>query len=96
MQKIMLTLLMPEDKKVEKLIEEKFMTQEKFSKDIEQLVQNEKDFNYIEAVCHYCEENDIEIEKVNKLISKPLKEKIKCEALTLNFMKKTSRAKLPI
>ena len=91
----MLTLLMPEDKKVEKLIEEKFMTQEKFSKDIEQL-QNEKDFNYIEAVCHYCEENDIEIEKVNKLISKPLKEKIKCEALTLNFMKKTSRAKLPI
>ncbi len=96
MQKIMLTLLMPEDKKVEKLIEEKFMTQEKFSKDIEQLVQNERDFNYIEAVCHYCEENDIEIEKVNKLISKPLKEKIKCEALTLNFMKKTSRAKLPI
>ena len=65
----MLTLLMPEDKKVEKLIEEKFMTQEKFSKDIEHLGQNERDFNYIEAVCHYCEENDIEIEKVNKLIS---------------------------
>ena len=92
----MLTILMPEDKKVEKLIEEKFMTQEKFSKDIEHLVQTERDFNYIEAVCHYCEENDIEIEKVNKLISKPLKEKIKCEALTLNFMKKTSRAKLPV
>ena len=92
----MLTILMADDKKVEKLIEEKFMTQEKFSKDIEILVQNERDFNYIEAVCHYCEENDIEIEKVNKLISKPLKEKIRCEALTLNFMKKTSRAKLPV
>ena len=87
---------MAEDKKVEKLIEEKFMTQEKFSKDIEQLVQNETDFNYIEAVCHYCDENDIEIEKVNKLISKPLKEKLKCEALTLNYLKKTTRAKLPV
>ena len=72
------------------------MTQEKFSKDIEQLVQNETDFNYIEAVCHYCDENDIEIEKVNKLISKPLKEKLKCEALTLNYLKKTTRAKLPV
>ncbi len=87
---------MADDKKVEKLIEEKFMTQEKFSKDIEQLVQNETDFNYIEAVCHYCDENDIEIEKVNKLISKPLKEKLKCEALTLNYLKKTTRAKLPV
>ena len=92
----MLTILMADDKKVEKLIEEKFMTQEKFSKDIEQLVQNETDFNYIEAVCHYCDENDIEIEKVNKLISKPLKEKLKCEALTLNYLKKTTRAKLPV
>ena len=43
----MLTILMADDKKVEKLIEEKFMTQEKFSKDIEHLVQNERDFNYI-------------------------------------------------
>ena len=31
----MLTILMADDKKVEKLIEEKFMTQEKFSKDID-------------------------------------------------------------
>ena len=93
----MLTILMADDKKVEKLIEEKFMTQEKFSKDIEQLVQNKTDaFNYIEAVCYYCDENDIEIEKVNKLISKPLKEKLKCEALTLNYLKKTTRAKLPV
>ncbi len=29
-----------------------------------------------------------------KLISKPLKEKIKYEAMELNFLKKTSRAKL--
>ena len=42
----------------------------------------------------FCEENSIDIESVPKLISKPLKEKIKYEAMELNFLKKTSRAKL--
>ena len=40
--------------------------------------------------------NNIDVESVPKLISKPLKEKIKYDAQQLNFMKKTSRAKLPI
>lgn len=92
----MLLSIMANEKDLENLIEKKFMTQEKFSKDIEQLVKNEKDFNYIDAVVFYCEENEIEIEKVSKLISKPLKEKLKCEAINLNFLKKTSRAKLPL
>lgn len=92
----MLISIMANEKDLENLIEKKFMTQEKFSKDIEQLVHNEKDFNYIDAVVFYCEENEIEIEKVSKLISKPLKEKLRCEALDLNFLKKTSRAKLPL
>jgi hypothetical protein len=50
--------------------------------------------NYIEAIVTYCEENGIEFESVSKLISKPLKEKLKHEATQLNFLKKTSRAKL--
>ena len=52
--------------------------------------------NYIDAIVHFCEQNNIDVESVPKLISKPLKEKIKCDAQELNFMKKTSRAKLPI
>ncbi len=52
--------------------------------------------NYIDAIVHFCEQNSIDLESVPKLISKPLKEKIKCDAQELNFMKKTSRAKLPI
>ncbi|WDS61143.1 late promoter transcription accessory protein [Synechococcus phage S-BM3] len=92
----MLISIMANEKDLENLIEKKFMTQQRFSKDIEQLVHNEKDFNYIDAVVFYCEENEIEIEKVSKLISKPLKEKLRCEALDLNFLKKTSRAKLPL
>ena len=52
--------------------------------------------NYIDAIVYFCEQNKIEVDTVPKLISKPLKEKIKCDAQELNFMKKTSKAKLPI
>jgi hypothetical protein len=52
--------------------------------------------NYIDAIVLYCEENGIEIESVNKLISKPLKDKIKFLATELNYLKKTTRGKLPL
>lgn len=74
--------------------EDKFMTSARFSQDVEKLVLNNNDMNYIDAVIHYCEVNEIEIESVSKLVSKPLKEKLKFDAQQLNFMKKTSRAKL--
>ena len=74
--------------------EDKFMTAARFSQDVEKLVLNNNDMNYIDAVIHYCETNEIEIESVSKLISKPLKEKLKFDAQKLNFIKKTSRAKL--
>ena len=50
--------------------------------------------NYIDAIIHFCEKNNIDVESVPKLISKPLKEKLRYEAMELNFLKKTSRAKL--
>jgi|TARA_B100000508_G_C11394610_1_gene245117 hypothetical protein len=86
---------MESNKELEKVIEEKFLTPSKFSMEIETIVSKEK-INYIEAICQYCEDNDIEIESVSKLISKPLKERLKYDAIQLNFMKKTSRAKLPL
>ena len=61
----------------------------------EKIVIEEK-LNYIDAICFYCENNDLEVESVTKLISKPLKERLKWDAIRLNFMKKTSRAKLPL
>jgi hypothetical protein len=76
-----------------RLIEDKFMTAAKFSTEVETLVNGDA-MSYIDAILHYCNENDIEIETVPKLISKPLKEKLKHEAQQLNFIKKTSRAKL--
>jgi len=76
-----------------KLFEDKFMTVAKFSTEVETLV-NGDSMSYIDAIIHYCDINDIELETVPKLISKPLKEKLKHEAQQLNFIKKTSRAKL--
>ena len=79
---------------LEKVLESKFYCPAKFAQEIETLVQLNEDMNYIDAIIHFCENNNIDIESVPKLISKPLKEKIKCEATELNFLKKTSHAKL--
>lgn len=76
-----------------KNLEDNFMTPVRFSQDVEKIAM-ENSMNYIDAILHYCEKNDIEIESVPKLISKPLKEKLKFDAQKLNFIKKTSRAKL--
>ncbi len=69
------------------------MTVARFSSEVETLVSSDS-MSYIDAIIHYCDINDIELETVPKLISKPLKEKLKHEAQQLNFIKKTSRAKL--
>ena len=86
---------METNKELEKAIESKFLTAAKFSMEIEKIVATEK-INYIDAICQYCEMNDIDVQSVSKLISKPLKERLKYDAIQVSFMKKTSRAKLPL
>ena len=86
---------MPKDD-LEKVLASKFFCPAKFAENIESLVLENKDMNYIDAIVHFCDQNNIDVESVPKLISKPLKEKIKCDAQELNFMKRTSRAKLPV
>ena len=82
------------ENELEKALESKFFCPARFAEEIEKLVLLNKEMNYIDAIVHFCEQNAIDLESVPKLISKPLKEKIKCDALELNFMKKTSRAKI--
>ena len=86
---------MPDSKEINKAINEKFISKERFAEEIEALVLRTK-MNYIDAIIDYCSQNEIELETLNKLVSKPLKEKIKCDAIELNYLKKTSRGKLPI
>ena len=80
---------------VKEELSNKFLCPQKFAQDIEQIVKISK-VNYIDAIVSYCEQNSIEIDTVSKLVSKPLKEKLKCDALHLNFLKKTTKARLPI
>lgn len=84
----------PLEKEFEKVAEEKFLCSTRFSQEIEKVIQENSEMNYIDAICFYCEKNNIDLESVPKLLSKPLKEKIKCNAMELNFLKKTSQAKL--
>ena len=86
---------MPETE-LEKVMQSKFFCPTRFAEEIESLVLNNADMNYIDAIVFFCEQNNVDLESVPKLISKPLKEKIKYDAQQLNFMKKTSRAKLPL
>ncbi len=82
-------------KELEKAIESKFLTPQKFAIEIEKIVA-EENLNYIDAIVYYCESNNLEVDSISKLMSKPLKERLKWDAIRLNFMKKTSRAKLPL
>jgi hypothetical protein len=86
---------MPGSNEINKAINEKFISRDKFTEDIEKIVL-ETNQPYIDAIVQYCEDNTIDIETVNKLISKPLKEKIRVEAMDLNYLKKTSHGKLPL
>lgn len=88
---------MTDKTELEEVLEKKFLTPIKFSYIIEKIVLKER-LNYIDAILHYCEKEKIEVESVSKLMTKPLKEKLKVDAINLNFMKNrgASKAKLPI
>ena len=86
---------MPKDE-LEKVLESKFFCPTRFAQEIEALVLNNADMNYIDAIVFFCDKHSLDLESVPKLISKPLKEKIKCDAQELNVMKRTTRAKLPV
>ena len=54
----------------------------------------EKKISHMDAVLWYCEQEGIEPDTINRLISKSLKEKIEANGRELNFLPK--HAQLPI
>lgn len=86
---------MPTQKEIDEALNQKFISKDKFAEDIEALVLKTK-MNYIDAIVEYCSENEIEVESVSKLLSKPLKEKIRAVATELNYLRPTTRGKLPV
>tara|TARA_Y100000310_G_scaffold146925_1_gene146224 strand:- start:1260 stop:1514 length:255 start_codon:yes stop_codon:yes gene_type:complete len=49
----------------------------------------ESDMSYMDAIFAFCEERDIDLDVVPKLINQSLKDKLEVEARELNFLPKT-------
>ena len=72
------------------------MNSKEFSLIIEGVVRDKKPITYMDAILWYCEENQLEVESVGRLISKALKEKIQVEASKADLIKIPETGKLPI
>ena len=72
------------------------MNSKEFSLIIEGVVKDKRPITYMDAILWYCEQNQIEVESVGRLISKALKEKIQVEASKQNLIKMEATGKLPI
>ena len=72
------------------------MNSKEFSLIIEGVVRDKRPITYMDAILLYCEENQIEVESVGRLISKALKEKIQVEASKANLIKIEQTGKLPV
>jgi hypothetical protein len=75
------------------IITKKFRSPNEFSLYIEGRVAAQ-DISYMEAIIQYCEEVDIDIGSISKLINQSLKDKVQIEAEDGNYFKK--RGKLPL
>jgi hypothetical protein len=73
----------------------KAITPDRFYKEIDRLVRKHS-LNYMDAVIHYCEKNNVEIEVAASMITSNhrIKSYIQNEGEELNFLPRT--AKLPI
>jgi hypothetical protein len=68
-----------------------------FSKEIEELCKNQKDGMYIDAILELCEKHGIEPESVAKLVTKPIREKLKMEFESRNMIRGGGKkTKLPL
>ena len=81
-------------KQFEDELETKFICADRFTADIEMMVAKNPELNYIDATVLYCDEKNIEIETISKLISKQLKKRIEQDAIQLNYLKKKKSNKL--
>ncbi len=65
-----------------------------FNQEIERFVKNTGE-TYIDAVVHYAEKNNIEVETISKMLNKVIRQKIESEASDLNLLRE-KLCKLPV
>ena len=71
------------------------MNSKEFRLIIEGVVKDKRPITYMDAIIWYCEQNQLEVESVGRLISKSLKEKIQVEAAKANLIKIEKTGELP-
>ena len=54
-------------------------------------IKKSKNMTYMDAIQYFCEQNNIELETVGKLVQGALKQKVREEAENLHFMPKSTR-----
>ena len=69
----------------EQLMNQLIQNQTRFTAAIEN-IRKDFDISYIDSVIYYCDEHDIELNIVDSLITRNLKEKLEAEAVELNFL----------
>ena len=65
--------------------EKQFLTKQKFTKLIEDVVQR-LNMTYMDAVINVCNDHDVDLEDVRKFITPIIKDKIQAEAMHLNYL----------
>ena len=54
-------------------------------------IKKSKNMTYMDAIQYYCEQNNIELETIGKLVQGALKSKVREEAENLHFLPKPTR-----
>ena len=54
-------------------------------------IKRSKNMTYMDAIQYYCEQNNIELETIGKLVQGALKSKVREEAENLHFLPKPTR-----
>jgi len=70
--------------------------EETFSKEVEEICRKRKDASLIDAILEICEKYEIEPESVSKLVTKPLRERLKAEFEDRNMIKGGRKPRLPL
>ena len=69
------------------------ITTKKFALEIEELVRTKR-LSYLVAIIFYCEERDIEPERISRFVGGSIKDKLQNDAEELNYLPKTNRLPL--
>lgn len=64
-----------------------FLNKKRFSKMIEDAVRD-KNMSYMDAIIYLCDKVNLEVEDCKKYTSNVIREKLRVEAMNLNFMPK--------